>query len=72
MSNDEIADLFNDGAVAMEALKLVTEIKRPLQVSVGNRDWTIDVPNKSIKLGKATNPELSITMAEQDMKNLLS
>ena len=56
----------------MDLLKIVTEIKKPIQITVGEKDWTIDFPNKKIVKGKATNPELSVALAEADFNALQS
>lgn len=59
-----------DAGVFMDLLKIVTDIKKPIQISVGEKDWTIDVPGKKLVKGKATNAELTIGLAEVDFKNL--
>lgn len=59
-----------DASILMDVLKIVADIKKPIQVSVGDKDWTIDVPNKKIVKGKATNPELAIGLADADFKAL--
>jgi hypothetical protein len=55
-----------DASVLMDLLKIVSDIKKPIQVSVGDKDWTIDFVNKKLVKGKATNPELVVGLAEAD------
>ena len=59
-----------DASVLMDILRVVSDIKRPLQISVGDKDWTIDFPNKKLVKAKATNPELTISFAPEDFAAL--
>jgi hypothetical protein len=68
----DIDELMGDASILMDLLKIVGDIKKPLQISVGEKDWTVDFPNKKIVKGKATNPELTIALAERDFMDLQS
>jgi len=56
----------SDASILMDLLKIVSEIKKPIQISVGDKDYTLDFQAKKIIKGKATNPELAVGLAEAD------
>lgn len=55
-----------DFSIVMDLLKIVGDIKKPIQFTVGDKEWTIDFPAKKVVKGKATNPELSVSLTEAD------
>jgi putative sterol carrier protein len=70
----DIGDAMNDGNVLMEVLKIFRDVKKPYQLTLESpdRDWNIDFANCKISPGKSTNPDLTISMKEQDLLDLIS
>lgn len=59
-------------AVGMQALKIVSDMKRPLELAVGDKTYTIDFQNKKVERTKADKPELSVGLKEEDFNDLVS
>ena len=66
----DIDELMTDASVLMDALKIVSDIKKPIQINIGGKEWNIDFPNKKINKGKASSPELSVEIADADFAAL--
>jgi putative sterol carrier protein len=70
----DVADAMLDANVLMELLAVAKSIKKPYQLSLENpnRDWTIDFEKNKITAGKADKPDLTITMQESAVHDLIA
>ena len=68
----DVAEALNDANVLMELFAIAKSIKKPYQLSVDDKDWTIDFEKAKISPGKADKPELTISMKDADIQSLIS
>mmetsp|Transcript_12991 Transcript_12991/g.14908 ORF Transcript_12991/g.14908 Transcript_12991/m.14908 type:complete len:115 (-) Transcript_12991:325-669(-) len=72
MANIEVKELFKDLQVLLDALKIITDIKKPIQVNFKEPDssYVIDIANKKVSEGTAKKTEINLTFKEADFKEL--
>jgi putative sterol carrier protein len=65
-----ISDLMTDLQTLLDVLKIVSEIKKPIILVVGDKPYSIDFEQKKVIQGKVKSPEIEITIAEKDFFDL--
>uniref|UniRef100_A0A7S3PLD5 SCP2 domain-containing protein n=1 Tax=Aplanochytrium stocchinoi TaxID=215587 RepID=A0A7S3PLD5_9STRA len=69
-----VKELFSDLQVGLDLLKIITDIKKPIQINFKDPDssYVVDIENKKVSEGTAKKTEINLTFTESDFQDLIT